>query len=260
MAGSAQGVSKEKTAGTESARPKKGKKALFLGGGILSLAAAAYALSLMAVPKKHGKQVLNGPFVADLAQDQYRVNLADEAGRHYLALSLKAEVDAYDETYTRSAIEEPLHQARLTDAVIRVSSQKKKSELDQDAGREVFRQELRSALEPILFPIHLGDPHDSTGQHAESGLRLGPSAGESTMRQLFYDHVLLVNAPQKTVKLDGGAVVSFRGDETDLEVADAQDRSIHLDVTDLHPDFVGELHVGVLGRVRGIYFSSFLTQ
>src|SRR6185436_19318674 len=104
----------------------------------LGLAATAYALSLVAVPKADKHHALEGPFAVELAQDQYRVNLAQDAGRHYLALSLKAEVDCYEESYTELRVADPLYQARLSDAVIRVASEKSKTELDKEAGREVF--------------------------------------------------------------------------------------------------------------------------
>jgi flagellar basal body-associated protein FliL len=240
--------------------PKKKRKGLFLGGGILGLAATAYALALVAVPKHAEDHALTGPFAADLSQDQYRVNLAQDGGRHYLAISLKAEVDAYEETYTGLRVADPLYQARLTDAVIRIASEKSKKELDKEAGREVFRDELRKAIEPILFPLHLGDPHAFGGQDEESGLAFGISASESTLRGLFFDHVVAVDAPHKTLRLDGGEATAFQGNEPDIELHDAQGATLYLDVTRLHPDFVGEVHVGVMGKVRSIYFSTFLTQ
>ncbi len=261
MAHSQQGAPKSEAEDKAGSPPKKGKKkGVFLGGGIVGLTAMAYVLSLAAVPKHASKHVLAGPFAADLSQDQYRVNLAQDAGRHYLALSLKAEVDAYEEAYTQSRVADLLYQARLTDAVIRVSSEKSKKELDQESGREVFREELRAAIEPILFPLHLGDPREFMGHHEESGLGLGISAGESTLRALFYEHVVKVHAPLKTLTLDGGPTTAYQGNEPDFELRDAQGQSLFLDVTGLHPDFVGDVHVGVMGRVRSIYFSTFLTQ
>ena len=248
-----------KSEGKGGAAPRK-RKGVLLGGGILGLAATAYALSLAAVPRHAERHVLRGPFAAELSQDQYRVNLAQDSGRHYLALSLKAEVDAYDEGYTGLRVADALYQARLTDAVIRVASQKSKKQLDKEAGREVFREELRVAVEPILFPLHLGDPHAFTSADEESGLALGTSAGKSDVRGLFYDHRIAVDAPRKTVTLDGGAPVSYRGDETDLKIMDAQGKTVFLDVTGVHADFVGDVRVGVMGRVRSIYFSTFLTQ
>ena len=259
MAQSEQAAPKSDAEGKGSAAPRK-RKGMLLGGGILGLAATAYALSLAAVPKHAERHVLRGPFAAELSQDQYRVNLAQDSGRHYLALSLKAEVDAYDETYTALRVADALYQARLTDAVIRVASEKSKKQLDKEAGREVFREELRRAVEPILFPLHLGDPHAFASVDEESGLALGFSAAASTVRGLFYDHRIAVDAPRKTLTLDGGAPVSYRGDETDLELKDAQGETLFVDVTGIRPGFVGDVRVGVMGRVRSIYFSSFLTQ
>jgi hypothetical protein len=62
------------------------------------------------------------------------------------------------------------------------------------------------------------------------------------------------------VRLDGGPTVSFQGDESDLFVADARGKGVYLDVSTVEHDFVGSLHVGTFGRLRNVYFGSFLTQ
>ena len=57
--------------------PKKSKKGIFLGGGVLGLVATAYIMSMMAVPSEPEPVPFNGPFVIGLSQaaPDLRVNL-----------------------------------------------------------------------------------------------------------------------------------------------------------------------------------------
>jgi hypothetical protein len=80
------------------------------------------------------------------------------------------------------------------------------------------------------------------------------------MRGLFYEHALHVDAARKSVRLDDGKETSFQGDEADLFVADARGKGVYVDVSALHEGFVGEVSVGTFGRVRNVYFNTFLTQ
>lgn len=247
----------------ETAAKKPRKKGLFLGGGIVSLIGMAWALSLVAVPEKHETVTheIEGPFFANISPTAgFQVNLAGKGGKNYLAMNLKAEVDAFEEGYATERTSDPLYQAKLTDAVLKVASRKTKVDLDDTVGKDVFREELRIALDPVLFPIHVGNEARADARHAESGLRAGSSIDRATMRGIFYEHALEVDAAARTIRIDDGPEVHFSGEETDLLVEDARGRSLYVDVTGLKPDFHGPVQAGVLGRVRNIYFSSFLTQ
>ena len=252
----------DKEAGAAAAPAKPKRKGLLLGGGAAGLDALAWALSLVAVPA-HTPEVhhdIQGPFVANISPATgFQVNLAGRGGKNYLALSIKAEVDAFNEAYATERTNDPLYQAKLTDAVLKVASRKTKVDLDNEVGKDVFREELKVALDPVLFPIHVGNEVAALRDEL-SGLRPGSSIDRATMRGLFYEHTIALDADQKTVKLDGGPAVSFHGDETDLELADAQGRTLFLDVSGLRAGFKGEVHAGIFGRVRNIYFNSFLTQ
>jgi len=238
---------------------------VLLGGGVVGLIALAWALSLVAVPAggKHdgGGHRIGGPFVADVSPSAgFQVNLAGDGGKHYLSLKLDVEVDAFEEGYATARATQPLYQAKLTDAVLRTAAQKTKGELDNAVGREVFREELRVALDPVLFPVHVGDEHAPENAHEESGLRPGPSIARSSLRGLFYEHALHVDSARRLVRLDRGKEVTFQGDETDLFVSDERGKGVYVDVSALHGDFVGEVPVGTFGRVRNVYFNTFLTQ
>ena len=239
------------------------KKGLMLGSGLASLVALACMLSIVAVPsqRKHAFHPLQGPFIADVPPSTgFQVNLSGNGGKHFLSLTLKVEVDALEETYATARTNEPLTQAKLTDAVLRVASQKTKSELDSAVGKDVFREELRDALDPVLFPLHIGNELQAGARDETSGLRPGRSVDRSTMRGLFYDHELVVDAADKTLRLDHGPEVAFNGDETDLFVGDKNGKGIYVDVSGLEPDFSGPVNAGTFGRMRNVYFVSFLTQ
>jgi flagellar basal body-associated protein FliL len=251
--------------GATSASKASKRSALFLSGGLVGLIGLAWALSIVAVPSggshHEEKHKLAGPILADISPSAgFQVNLSGDGGKHYLSLKLNVEVDAFEEAYATARATEPLYQAKLTDAVLRTSAQKTKGELDNAVGREVFRDELREALDPVLFPVHVGDEHEPEAAHLESGLRAGRSNARATMRGLFYDHHLFVDASRKLVRLDDGKDVSFQGEETDLFVADARGKGVYVDVGGLHADFVGPVAVGTFGRVRNVYFNTFLTQ
>jgi len=242
------------------------KKSLALGGGLVGLVSLAWILSLVAVPagpKVHREEERHvaGPFMADISPTAgFQVNLSGDGGKHYLSLKLNVEVDAYDEAYATARTRDPLYQAKLTDAVLRTASQKTKGELDSAVGREVFRDELRVALDPVLFPVHVGNDQSADGADLASGLRPGRSSARSTMRGLFYDKRITIDAARKAIRLDDGNEVIWQGEETDLFVADARGKGVYVDVTGVHPDFAGKVRVGTFGRVRNVYFNTFLTQ
>ena len=167
------------------------KKGVLLGGGLVGLVASAWILSLVAVPAgPHQEHVeahhIAGPFMADISPAAgFQVNLSGDGGKHYLSLKLNVELDAFEEGYANARTTQPLHQAKLADAVLRTASQKTKGELDSAVGREVFRDEMRVALDPVLFPVHIGNEKSAEGRHEASGLKPGRSAARATMRGLF---------------------------------------------------------------------------
>jgi flagellar basal body-associated protein FliL len=245
---------------TEPSAPRPRRHAVWLGGGLVALVATAYLLALVAVPSTGQGRSFQGPFVAPLSAGNVTVNLAGEDGKRFLVLTLNAEFDAYEEGYAQERIQLPLYQAMLTDALIRVASQKTKTQLGDAVGKEAFKEEVRAAVDPILFPIHVGNPDDPHGADPKSGLRPGASALRSTMRGPFHDHELWVSGPKRAIRLDDGANFVFQGDERDLLVEDAHGSFVHVDVTELDPDFTGTVHVGAFGRVRNLYFGQFLVQ
>jgi flagellar basal body-associated protein FliL len=252
-------------AGTQPApaAPRSRRKPLFLGAGALIVVALGWALAVVAVPVHEAPVVhtLSEPTLLGVSPPNgYHVNLSEAGGKHYLAVTVMSEVEAYDAAAAKEQASDPLYRARLSDAVLKTASRMTKGDLDGPTGKEVFRRELLAAIETVLFPVHVGDSESATGRDSASGLAPGDSIDRATLRDLLHERVLVVDAAERTIQVGGGPLQRFQGDETDLEVVDAAGRSVYLDVSRLEPGFQGEVPVGVLGRVSKVYFTSFLVQ
>lgn len=245
------------------AAPRSRRRSLVLGSGALIVVALGWALAVVAVPVPEAPvaHALSGPTLLGVSPPNgYHVNLSEAGGKHYLAVTVMSEVEAYDEVGTKERAADALYRARLSDAVLKTASRMTKGDLDDPIGKEVFRRELLSAIEAVLFPVHVGNAETADERSSESGIGPGDSIDRSTMRGLFHEHVLLVDATERTIQLGGGPLQRFQGGETDLQVVDAAGQSVYVDVSRLDPAFRGEVPVGVMGRVSKVYFTSFLVQ
>jgi flagellar basal body-associated protein FliL len=257
-------------AGKTDEAPKPNKAKLYIVAAALACVGGA-GLAMMAIPKSREKAPsLVGPFVAQLSKEDVQVNLAGENGKRYLVISLSAEYFAYAEEYVSarlghakggaSATEDPLYLVMLRDLLLRKAGRRTREQIEDPVHMEAFLMELRSELEPLLFPLCVGDSLSPQAADAKSGLRVGESTMESTMRGLLHEHELEVNAPARTIRLDDGPVTTFRGDEHDLKLLNAEGESVHINVTGLSEKFVGEVPIGTAGRVRRIYRNQVLIQ
>ena len=256
--------------------PKKSKKGLFAGGGIAGLLALAYILSMMAVPKRGEKKPhLEGPFVARLSKTDLQVNLAGEGSKRYLVMGLNAEYFAYDEAYVVGRLgapagggeghgdppkEDPLYTARLKDSLLKLSATKTRDQVTDPVLIDGFLEDIRKVVDPVLFPVYVGDSHAPMNPDTKSGLRAGESISASTLRGLLHDHALKVDAKKKTITFDNGPTVAFDGKESDIKLTNKAGDVVFVDVGDLKPEFAGEVPIGVPGKVRKIYRDSFLVQ
>lgn len=250
----------EKPEQGEAEAPKKSKKGLFLGGGMLGLIAAGWAVSLVATPSVKEERLFAGPFVISLSPEDVQVNLSGDGGKRFLVMTLKAEIDAYEEGYAAQRIADPLYDARLKDALIRVGRQKTKDDLADTVGEELFKEEVCEAIDPILFPIHVGNPLDWNGRHEKSGLGPGRSIEDSTLRSGFFAHELHLDAAERKIRLDEGPETTFEGGEEDLELFNEHGDVLFVDVSHVVPEFKGKVNAGVFGRIRNVYFGKLLVQ
>ncbi len=250
--------------GEQAPAPKK--KIGFVVGVAMFLVLGAGA-AVMAVPKKPEPiPRLEGPFVTRLSKVDLQVNLAGENGKRYLVLGLSAEYFAYDQAKVleqlglTDAASDALFATRLTDTMLRLAARKTREQVEDPVQMEAFLMEVRGAIEPLLFPVCIGDSMSQQSPDSKSGLRTGESIMESTLHGLLYDHELTVDSTRKTLRLDEGPEAAFRGDERDLRVTSPKGEFVFLDVTGLDAKFDGKVAVGVQGRLRRIYRGQVLVQ
>jgi flagellar basal body-associated protein FliL len=236
----------------------KSKKKLFVGGGVTVGLALAFLAALMGVPKKDVDKSLDGPFVAPLTSSKIQVNLSDS--KSFLILDLNVVYEAYEEAYFVARQEDPLGIAEIKDALVGLASSKSRQDVSDPVNKPVLMEEIRAAVEPLIFPLHIGDAAKPTAPDGASGVAPGRSSHLGTFRGEYEQHVLQVDAPHKTVQLDDGPVMSFEGTETDLELQTAGGLVLYLDVTALQPEFTGDVRAGVMGRVRRILWNEVLIQ
>ena len=234
---------------------KKSKKGISLLGGMLGLVGVAYVGATMGTPSVEPVPQYKGPFVASLSGvdgENVQVNLADTDKNTYLLMGLVAEYDAYAADYLTLQLEDPFFLAKLKDSLLTLAATETRESLSSQNQVESFLLQMREAIDPICFPVHLGSAAGALEADSASGLRPGDSAFLSTLRGRYEDHVLHVDVPNKTLRLDKGDEVGFVGDEVDLMVANEHQNYVFLNVTELDPEFVGELKVGVKGRLRKV--------
>lgn len=257
------------------AAPASKKKGLFIGiGSVLVVLSVAFVASLMAVPKKVHAPHLEGPFVAKLSKDQIQANLARAGGKRYVAMLLQAEYYAYSEAYVQGRLggaaaggghggasaEDPLYLATLKDALLTVAGTKTPEEITDTAMVDVFLEEVREAVDPVLFPVYVGEAMTPYQTDHKSGLRVGEDISKSTMRGLLHEHALKIDGGSKTIALDGGTPIPFTERDRNLKVISQTGEYVYLDCTGVEHEFSGSVPVGVPGRVRRIFKDSLLVQ
>lgn len=249
--------------------PPRSKKPLIIGGGVAGLLALAFVAATMAVPKKVPEPRLEGPFMIPLSSSDIQVNLAGDGGKRYLVMLLQAEYYTYDEHYVQARIgggghgagaEDPHYTAMLKNALLGIAATKKLSDVTDPTMVGAFMEQVREAVDPIVFPVCVGHAYTAKEVDPESGLRAGESIFESTMRGLLHEHELHIDATRSTIRLDEGPVTEFEGGEHDLRLVDQKGDDVYVDVSELKAGFRGSVHVGVPGHVRKVFRDKFLIQ
>jgi hypothetical protein len=251
----------------------KSKALLFGVGGVLGVLALAFVASLMAVPKKAHLPRLEGPFVAKLSKADVQANLAGAGGKRYVAMLLQAEYYAYSEGYVQGRLgggggdghggggaEDPLYLAMLKDALLTVAGTKTPEQIVDPALVDAFLEEIREAVDPVLFPVYVGDAMSPHQPDPKSGLKVGEDYSRSTMRGLLHEHALKVDSAARTIALDGGTTIPFTDHDRNLKVISQSGEYVFVDCTGFKPAFSGNVPVGVPGRVRRIFKDNLLVQ
>jgi hypothetical protein len=257
------------------AAPSKKKSVLVGAGSAIAVLALAFVASLMAVPKKEHVPHLEGPFVAKLSKDALQANLARAGGKRYVSMLVQAEYYAYSEAYVQGRLgggaaggehagagkgEDPLYLAMLRDALLTVAGTKTPEEITDTAMVDVFLEEVREAVDPVLFPVYVGEATTPYQPDPKSGLKVGEDSARSTLRGLLHEHALKVDASAQTIALDGGTAIPFTDHDRNLKVINQAGEYVFLDCTGFKPGFTGTVAVGVPGRVRRIFKDSLLVQ
>lgn len=243
--------------------PKKRLGLLIGAATFLVLGAGA---AVMALPKKpEPVPRLEGPFVARLSKEDLQVNLSGENGKRYLVLGLSAEFFAYDQAAVLKQLgsddsTDLLFTTRLTDTMLQLAARKTREQVEDPVQMEAFLMEVRAAVEPLLFPVCVGDSNAPQARDTKSGLRVGESVMESSLRGLLHDHEITLDGERKTIQLDKGAQVKYTGNERDLRLTAPSGEFTFVDVTGVDPEYSGTIPVGVQGRLRRIYRGQVLVQ
>ncbi|MEZ6014492.1 MAG: hypothetical protein R3F49_05220 [Planctomycetota bacterium] len=255
----------KKEAPDKGAEPAKGNKGpMKLLVGIVLLIAGGGGVAMMAMPKKDkGPETFGGPWSFSFFDKEWVGNTKDDNFSRYIKLSPSCNYFAYDELYSDSRKADPDFTPALDEAMTNVVARFELQDIMKDGSGEemALAAELEHVFEPIMFPVHIGDTKLPLATDEKSGLRPGDSQErKGTFRGAFREYKLKIDAKAKTAQLGGGEVVTFTGQESDLEVRGSDGRTVYLDVTKLKPSFKGEVNVGVHGRIRQIHLGRKLAQ
>ena len=249
----------EKEDKTDDGEASSGKKKVFLaaGGGVAVLA-LAFVLAMMGVPGKVEKKTFQGPFVAPLTAEKVQVNLL--GGKGYLILDLNVVYEAYEEAYFTERSMDPLTIAEIRDALVALASSKSREDVSDRVNKPIFMEEIRTAVEPLLFPVLLGDAQKPQDADSDSGLAFSYSGSMPTFRGAFEDHVIHLDADGLKIQFDDGPEQEWSAEASDFELTAPDGSAVFLDMTGVDPTFVGDVKIGTMGRPLRVLLKEILIQ
>ncbi len=253
----------EPTEGEESSEDGgKSKGPMKLIGGLVGVIVLGAAAAFMAIPGKEETPRFAGPYSYEVITKDNKIsaNVLDNAQSRYLQFELTCEYFAYQPTYLDTRITDPLYKPSLMSEINALVAKKRLSEAYVGEAREAFMAEMKDLLNPILFPIHYGKTALPQDVDEMSGIRPGISYHKATFRGRFHGHTLKVDAIEKTLQFGDDSAVSFDGGEEDYRLLTPGGETLFLDLTELKPDFQGEINVGIRGRIRRLYTPEFIAQ
>jgi len=245
-----------------SGESKKSRGTLKLLGGIAGLIATGTILAVMAMPKKSEARHLEGPAMHSFfGEGEIVGNPKDDNFSRYLKFSPSCLFVAYDLTYPEVRGMDVHYETVLRETMQYTISTFSIDEVMAGANRDAFSSALDLVAEPILFPVHIGLTASPYDLDEKSGLRVGDSQErEGGFRGYFYEHTLTVDADAKTIQFDEGTVQDFNGNEEDLLVENENEQRIYVNVTRIQDGFDGEVHVGVMGRIKRLFTGDIIAQ
>lgn len=248
----------EKGAEAQAAAKPGKKKALIFGGGGVAVLGLAYMAALMALPSKTEEAKLQGPFVAPLTETKVQVNLS--GSKSFLVVNFNLIYEAFDQGYYVKRSLDPVYMAELTDVLVAIASAKTREEVSDRVNKPVILEEIRQAVDPLLFPVHLGEGEDPSAPDELSGLAPGLSSHVGTFRPVFGEHVLKVDAIARTLRLGDGPEVTWTEGQNDVRVESELGQTLFVDTSRAVPEFKGDVPVGVRGRIRRLLWNEVLIQ
>jgi hypothetical protein len=243
--------------------PKNSKRGLIFSSSILCVVAAAAATAFLGVPRENSWDYTR--FVVPLKAEPFEVNLADGGRRRYLVMDLVVDVRSYDEEATRAWVADPICVSYLDHAINSVGSAATMEEVYDITGPDgisgkLFMEQIRASVERVIFAVQFGDASDPMAPDSESGLAPGISSSKSTLRGPLSEHSIQLDCIMHTIQFDDGEMFSFDGTEDDVQITNSAGQSLYVDLTGVELDFVGEVHVGVSGRVLSVLKRKFVVQ
>lgn len=249
----------EQTEGED--KPKKDRGPIKLLGGVLGLVAVGGALAVMAVPSKlEAKPRQQGPFFHKLFETTLISNVNESNYTRFIKTDPQIEFFSYDPDYVMGRDGDPLYRAWLESELTTLISSMNLDEIYNGVNRERFTQMVMEKVRPAVFPVHFGATDQPLQLDEVSGIRPGDSYRKATFRGNFHDHMLKIDSPQKTLQVDNGPLTVYTGTEMNLLLRTPSGDSLYVDVTEISPEFVGEINVGVQGRIRQVFLSGHLAQ
>lgn len=260
MAEDPEDVEKDEAEESDSPEAQAKKKKIMLGGGVAAVVATGAIAAMMAMPSADVKPILEGPFTFPLFEEQFHCNIQVQGRTRFLQMTPDVFYYAYDKGYVASRSLDELYGPSVRDKVFRVSTSTSLDGIYGEVGKSTFMEELRDALDPIIFPVHIGDTSLPLDIDDESGLRPGVSSDQNTFRGHFHDHVLHVDAAKRTLKIDDGPEVTFEEDDPNVKVLSTDGAVLYIDTTPVDPEFVGEIPVGIKGKIRQVLPTGLMVQ
>ncbi|MCA9000905.1 MAG: hypothetical protein KDB61_03210 [Planctomycetes bacterium] len=245
----------------EGEEASKKKSPIKLVGALVGVVGAGAALAVMAIPSGP-KEIprFTGPYSHDLVDEAVVTNTKDDHYKRFIKYKPQVEFFSYDANYMTTRMNDELYTAWLNDSFSGLASNRSIDEILEGSNRERFAQVVRHAVEPVLFPVHVGDAESPLDADPVSGIRPGDSYRLSTFRGAFWNHTLTVDGDAKTLQVDEGDKTAFRGDELDLKVLTPNGEFVYLDVTNMEPGFSGTVQIGVKGRIRQVFLKDMMAQ